>query len=95
MQNQTTVDVIGAIVDIGGVSSIRLKSGDTKERLNITIADDTNHSVPVTVWGDMCQPISQKLQQGDIVAFKSSRVSEYQGRGLNASPAASDIVTNV
>ena len=49
-----TVDVIGVIADIGSISSIKLKTGDNKDRLNIVIADDTNASVSVTVWGEIC-----------------------------------------
>ena len=53
-QNSMTVDVIGVIADIGSISSIKLKTGDNKDRLNIVIADDTNASVSVTVWGEIC-----------------------------------------
>lgn len=90
-----TVDVIGVACEVSAVTAIKLKSGDTKDRLNVVIADETNFSVPVTVWGDMCQPLANSVKRGDIIAFKSCRVSDYNGKGLNASGSPQDCVTQV
>jgi hypothetical protein len=49
-----TVDVVGVIIEMSNIVAVKLKTGETKDRLNITIADDTNHSVPITAWGDTC-----------------------------------------
>ena len=53
-QNSMTVDVVGVVADVSTITAIKLKSGDNKDRLNIVIADDTNTSVSVTVWGEIC-----------------------------------------
>jgi hypothetical protein len=52
LQVATTVDVIGAAVEVGNIGSIRVKStGEDRERKVVTIADETNCSVVVTLWG--------------------------------------------
>jgi len=47
-----TVDVIGVVFEMGGVSSIKLKTGESRDRVNIVVADESDCSVPITVWGD-------------------------------------------
>ena len=87
-----TVDVIGVVVDAGQITQLSLKSGERKDRQSITIADDTGYSISITVWGDMCQRL--KAEQGQLIAFKACRVSEYAGKSLNASSTPQDIVVN-
>ena len=91
----STVDVIGALIEIGALGSIKLKSGESKDRLNLVIADDSNHSVPITVWGELCMIAQNKFRLGDVVAFKQCRVSDYNGKSLNASSNEKDFVLNV
>lgn len=47
----------------------------------------------VTLWGDSCE--SHDFQVGQVVALKACRVSEYNGKSLNASSDAADIVLNL
>lgn len=88
----TTIDVIGVVMEVSPIGSIPLKAGGSKERQSITIADETGASIAVTVWGELCQSLSAK--PGMIVAFKQCRVSDYNGKSLNASSSPSDIVLN-
>lgn len=92
--NMTTVDVIGVAMDIGQLASIKMKSGDSRDKLNIVIADESNRSIAVTVWGDLCMTAAG-WQRGEIIAFKACRVSDYNGKTLNASSAPQDCVVNV
>jgi hypothetical protein len=48
--------VIGIILEIGQIGSIKLKqTGEEKERRAITIADETNASVNITMWGALAR----------------------------------------
>ena len=58
----------------------------------ISIGDDTNHSIDVTVWGELSQA---PFKKDTIVAFKSCRISDFSGRSLNASSDKADIVLEV
>ena len=51
LQTRSSCDVIGIITDVMAVSSIKLKSGEEKDKRTITIMDDTRASVDVTFWG--------------------------------------------
>jgi len=92
MLQECTIDVLGYIVNVGVQSTVNLRDGGTRDKIMITIGDDTNHSIDVTVWG----PLSlAPFEQGMIVAFKSTRISDYSGRSLNASTSEADLVFNV
>lgn len=50
------VDVIGIVLEVGQIGSIRLKqTGEDRERRLITIADESNASVGVTMWGPLAR----------------------------------------
>jgi hypothetical protein len=61
--------VIGVIFELSTIVQIRTKTGE-RDKLTIVIADDSKFSVPVTLWGDICKIIIQKVKLGDVVAFK-------------------------
>lgn len=50
---------------------------------SITIADDSDTSVEMTLWGEMAE--QEFLFRGNIVAIKSVRLSDFSNRSLNAS----------
>jgi replication factor A1 len=54
----TTIDVIGVVMEVQPISSIQIKTGGSKERQGITIADETGASITVTVWGDYCRTLA-------------------------------------
>ena len=78
-----TIDVIGIILDVGMTGSLTLKSGESRDKRQLTIGDESNVSISVTLWGSVCE--AHDYQIGQIVALKGCRVSEYNGRSLNAS----------
>lgn len=79
---QSVVDVIGVVIEVGQIGSIRLKqTGEDRERRLITIADDSNYSVAVTMWGILAK-LDAKV--GHVIALKNCRVSDYQGCSLNS-----------
>jgi replication factor A1 len=79
-------------MEVSAISAINLKTGGSKDRQAITIADETGASIAITVWGEFCHTLNAK--PGMIVAFKQCRVSDYNGKSLNASSSPSDIVLN-
>jgi len=93
LSSYATVDVCGVIVQLGACASINLKDGSTRDKRAITIADETEHSIDVTVWGELAS--STDFRQGAVIAFKGCRVSEFSGRSLNASSDRADTVFKV
>ena len=47
----------------------------------------------MTLWGDVCE--AQNYQVGQVVALKACRVSDYNGKSLNASSSQQDIALNL
>ena len=93
MVGSQTIDVIGVILDLGSTGSINLKDGSTRDKRSLTIGDETNVSIGLTLWGEACE--AHRYGVGQIIAFKACRISEYNGKSLNASWSPSDIVLNV
>lgn len=68
---------------MGESDTIKLKSGAEKQRRQVTLADDSNCAIGLTLWGTMCEKLTES-DSGKIVAFKGVRVSDYLGKSLNA-----------
>ena len=85
--------MVGVIWRVGQCTEINLKDGCQRDKRAITIVDETEHSIDVTVWGEQAQ--SNDFREGAIIAFKNCRVSEFSGRSLNASSDKTDIVFKV
>ena len=89
----TTIDVIGVLMEIGQVGNINLKTGESKQKREIKVADESNAMISVTLWGDVAT--AQNFTPGDIFALRGCRVSDYAGRSLNASSSPGDLIPNV
>ncbi len=90
MVQAATVDVIGIVLEAGPTGSINLRDGNSKNRRTITIGDDKNMMIGVTIWGDNCERFD--IQVGQIVAFRECKISEYRGKSLNAGSGVNDII---
>jgi replication factor A1 len=55
-------------------------SGSERERKNIVIVDDSNLAITASLWGKHAQ---MSLLEGELVALKGARVSDYNGKSLN------------
>lgn len=78
-----TVDVIGVILEVGSVNSINMKDGKSRDKRTITIGDESNICLNVTLWGTVTE--AHPFRTGQVIALKSCRVSDYNGKSLNAS----------
>ena len=84
-----TIDVIGVILDVGPTSSINMRDGKVREKRTLTIGDESNICIGVTLWGAVTEV--HRYSAGQVVAFKGCRVSDFNGKSLNASSHAEDI----
>ncbi|ORY57296.1 replication factor-a protein 1 [Pseudomassariella vexata] len=82
VEKDATVDIVGVLKEIGEVSQITSKNtGKPYDKRELTIVDDSNFSVRVTVWGKGATAFS--AQPESIVAFKGVKVSDFGGRSLS------------
>ena len=84
MFQKKTLDVVGIVINAEQKESIKLKSGESKARKYIEIVDDSLYSIGVTLWGDNLCDQQYNLQVGDLLAIKSARLSDFNGKSLNS-----------
>lgn len=77
------IDVIGVITSAEPVAQILLKSGEYRDKRTVSLADDTGFGCMATFWGEVAS--HQGIKEGEIVAIKRAKLSDYGGKSLNVS----------
>ncbi|KAF3326285.1 replication protein A DNA-binding subunit B-like protein [Carex littledalei] len=88
VNSRELIDVIGIVQNVSSTLSIRRKSdNETIPKRDITIADDSNKTVVVSLWNDLATNVGQELldivDTSPVVAIKSLKVGEFQGISLS------------
>ncbi|KAK3309091.1 uncharacterized protein B0T15DRAFT_566003 [Chaetomium strumarium] len=82
VEKDATVDVIGVLKEVSDVDQIISKTTQKGyDKRELTLVDDTGYSVRVTVWGKTATEFDASPES--IVAFKGTRVSDFNGRSLS------------
>lgn len=82
VEPNTTIDTIGVLKDVGEVSEIISKTTSKPyQKRELTIVDDSMHSVRLTIWGPTAQNFDASSES--VVAFKGVKVSDFGGRSLS------------
>jgi replication factor A1 len=82
VEKDATVDVIGVLTAVGDVDQIVSKTTNKPyDKRELTLADDTDFSVRVTIWGRAATDFD--ASQESIIAFKGTRVGDFGGRSLS------------
>jgi replication factor A1 len=86
----STVDILGVVLEMSPVTKITISDGTIKDKRIITIADETNHSIGVILYDELAY--SDKFEVGKIVAFKFARVGDFNSCSINSSVSPFDII---
>jgi len=82
VEKESTVDVIGVLKDVEDATQIIAKStGKPYDKRELTLVDDSQFSVRLTIWGKTATTFS--AQPESVVAFKGVKVSDFGGRSLS------------
>lgn len=82
VENQTTIDTIGVLKEVGEVSEITSKTTSKPyAKRELTLVDSTLSSVRLTIWGNTATQFD--VQPESVVAFKGVKVSDFGGRSLS------------
>ncbi|KAF2012213.1 replication protein-like protein A 70 kDa DNA-binding subunit [Aaosphaeria arxii CBS 175.79] len=82
VEKDTTIDTLGVLKEVGEVSTITSKTTNKDfNKRELTIADDSQTSVRLTVWGNVAQTFEAPLES--VIAFKGVKVSDFGGRSLS------------
>lgn len=88
VNGREVVDVIGVLQSVSPTLSVRRKSNnETIPKRDITIADDSNKTVSVSLWNDLATQVGDELlemvDKAPTVAIKSLKVGDFQGLSLS------------
>lgn len=82
VEKDTVVDALGVLKEVGEVQTITSKNSNKNfEKRDLTIADETQTSVKLTIWGNSAQSFDAPLES--VIAFKGVKVSDFGGRSLS------------
>ncbi|KAF2661656.1 replication protein-like protein A 70 kDa DNA-binding subunit [Lophiostoma macrostomum CBS 122681] len=82
VEKDTTIDTIGVLKEVAEVTTITSKNTNKDfSKRELTIADDTQTSVRLTIWGKSAESFEAPLES--IIAFKGAKVSDFGGRSLS------------
>eukprot|EP00914_Ancora_sagittata_P031741 GHVO01064303.1.p1 GENE.GHVO01064303.1~~GHVO01064303.1.p1 ORF type:complete len:473 (+),score=72.63 GHVO01064303.1:463-1881(+) len=84
MQKGDTVDVLGVVIGATPIGSIVLKTGEPRDKRDVTLVDSSGYSIELTLWGEeKCRIVDdQMISQNSVLAIKGGKVDEFQGRKL-------------
>lgn len=93
-EQMRTIDTIGVITQVGILGQFKPKNGGpSRDKKTLCIADDSGLSIQLTLWGG--HALNDKLKEGQILAVRGARVSDYGGKSLNAGDENSKIYINI
>lgn len=87
----TTIDIIGIVrsaTDVASITSAKLGNKELFKR-ELTIADDSEAEIRLTIWGDKAQSNQYDWNSHPIVAFKGVKVGDFGGRSLSSLTSSS------
>lgn len=88
IEPDSIIDVIGVVTKVGPVSDVNIKSrGTTMPKQTISLIDDSNVGVELTLWGTMHTGRTD-IVEGEVVAAKHVRVSTFNGISLSGVQAS-------
>ncbi|CAM0958302.1 unnamed protein product [Alopecurus aequalis] len=86
MDINAMVDLLAIVTSVSPCFTIMRKNGEEVQKRVLQLKDMSRCSVDITFWGDFCKVEGQQLQSlcdsgsNPILALKSGRVGEYNGR---------------
>ncbi|KAF2639903.1 replication protein-like protein A 70 kDa DNA-binding subunit [Massarina eburnea CBS 473.64] len=82
VEKETTIDTIGVLKEVGEVNTITSqKTNKDFTKRDLILADDSQTSVKLTIWGQQAQAFDAPLES--IIAFKGVKVSDFGGKSLS------------
>ena len=75
------IDIIGVVHECPPMAEITTKANKQLVKRELTIVDDSEYSVRLTMWGNEAEAFEH--QDHPIIAIKGAKVSDYGGRTLS------------
>jgi len=83
VNDKDKIDILVLVTKVGTCVTQALRSGrDTKKR-EVTVTDDSNAEIMLTLWGDNAAKYDQENFEGKVIAIRSVQVSDWNGKSLS------------
>ena len=89
-----TVDLLCVIIGVGDVEHIKRKTGDQLTKRSYMLADQSDMSISLSIWGEENIAKFTHLQQGQVLAVKCASVGDFGGKSLSFRERTTQIVEN-
>eukprot|EP00054_Salpingoeca_dolichothecata_P016813 m.99184 g.99184 ORF g.99184 m.99184 type:complete len:529 (+) comp22156_c0_seq1:804-2390(+) len=89
------VDIIGVVISEGSIEMVQVKKEDTQEvpKRDVLLKGHDSHTIKLTLWGESAQDFEKAGgKEGSIIALKSGRLSEFNGRTLSANTSSTVLI---
>jgi len=84
IQNKGFCDVLAVVVEISEITTLASKTtGEPLFKRTFSLVDDSGCSVPLTVWGEMCEKLTTDKRY-PVLLCKGVRRGDFQGISLDA-----------
>ncbi|CAJ1456314.1 unnamed protein product, partial [Effrenium voratum] len=90
----SSVDICGVIVSAEHPQEFQTKEGKALVKREITVADDSGHSVLITLWGDRARLDSREFAGSPVVALKGVQVKEWMSCRSGSMAEAGSMILN-
>ncbi|CAJ1453283.1 unnamed protein product [Effrenium voratum] len=90
----SSVDICGVIVSAEHPQEFQTKEGKALVKREITVANDSGHSVLVTLWGDRARLDSREFAGSPVVALKGVQVKEWMSCRSGSMAEAGSMILN-
>eukprot|EP00667_Euglena_gracilis_P012717 EG_transcript_13077 len=86
-EKNSNVDLCAVVTEVGEPTTIVTKAGESLRKRVITIADQSEAQVELTLWQESAENF--RCSPGDVVALKNVRISDWSGISLSLSAQGS------
>ena len=85
IQEKEFVDVAGALLECGEVSSFTSKANNELTKRELVLVDPSQYKIRLTLWNDDARNFTEDGSGTTIIAIKKAKVSDFNGKSLSAS----------
>jgi len=94
IEPNSTVDLVGVVKSAGELQEISLakQGGRVTQKREITLIDDSETEVRLTLWAEKAQSNAYDWYSSPIVGFKNLKVSDFNGRSVSTTQSSAIIL---
>lgn len=78
-----TTDLLCVIVGVGETEHIKRKTGENLVKKTFLVADTSDASISLSLWGESSIQKYTHLKQGQVLAIKTASVGDFGGKSLS------------